>query len=275
MVYTVFYRLKCKRTGECMRHLIVLACLLAATPLLGYQATGIVTGRVINEEGTPLASGVVVTLLGFGDLSPHPGGVLALRDAPAGDHIVIARAAGRDTDVAFIQVQPGDSIDILLKLGATYVPFPGSDYPLPAESDLEAATAILPRLIDDPTVAAFIGKETSDAAPSDTLAVWVPWMTQADTLVFGGRPIMRVSRDCAECTPDLSYTIEGGGIYTAAARHLLVSVRTLHTGAKQLQYSLHMVQPGSEQMLQDGPLDAFVLTYARRPDEDWMDVTFR
>jgi hypothetical protein len=249
------------------RLFLTLMLLTASHGALGAQSlTGVVTGTVVDSSGTPAQQAIVLVSGGGGTLTDSTGRFV-FSEVPVGRAIITAEYIGHDRDVAFVDVLPGVSVDVSLQFGRRAIPFSGAEIDYPERPHLEAATALLPRVLQDRDVVEWLEGLPSESV--DSLVVWAPWMTGPNTVVHNGAAIFRVTRECGTCGVGFGHTVEGGRIYTVSRQHMDVGVRTLNTRAKQLEFSLAIAEPGERRLVHNPARAALFLVFVQSTDGSW------
>lgn len=250
----------------------LLACLLMPTSSIAQAGGGIITGRVIDGNGSPLR-GALITIHGIdsrGAVSDSAG-LFIIQNVPPGEHVVLARTIGFDVDAAFLDMRGGDSVEVRLQIDPTPLPIAGAGWPLPAAEELASATGLLAKALRHPAVTSFINRHSGDSFRRDSVVVWAPWITNGDGMFVRAGPVFRVVRHCARCATEYSATIEGGRVYRVTEAHVTVTVRATRTGTRQLEFYLGLAEPGDRILLQGGPGEnSLRVTCAQRPDGDWV-----
>jgi hypothetical protein len=256
---------------------VLLSLGLTAWPFLpatAQSSSAIVSGRVVDENEAPLKD-MLVGVLGLksvGALTDDEGRFL-IRSIPAGSHAIRAWSAGYEPDAVFLQLQQGDSVDVVLRLERTRIPFPGASVPIPGTSVLLAAARVLPQLLGDSAVTSLVQTHWPEMADGDTLPVLASWMESEDTLFLGQGPTFRVSRECVECVALLTQTLEGGGAYRAGARHVNVGVRAGGIGTLRVNFCIALVENGDFLLQNCGSLGGGrteAIMFMRRGPGDWV-----
>jgi hypothetical protein len=172
-----------------------------------------------------------------------------------------------------VSIQPGDSLFLTFRLKQTIIPISGSDAPLPDSSELELAGPLLPQLLREPPVLTLIAEHLALNVERDTLVVWVRWKPGVEDLVLRPNPAMRLVKECRDCVDRLSYTVEGGRLYTAGRPHLNVGIREGNS-THQLHFCATFAAPGDKVRWTCGgsPRKTVSVPYQREPDGSWRRV---
>jgi hypothetical protein len=113
--------------------------------------------------------------------------------------------------------------------------------PLPGKAELKDAEGLLARVVRDSVVAALVARRTSLNPVTDTLQVWVSWMTK-ESLIILGTPVMRLMNRCSQCVSRTFYGVEGGQAYTSGVPHLSIALHD--KGPYALQFCVRFVDRG-------------------------------
>ena len=236
--------------------------LAAFVPEALAQNGATLTGRVFADDTLePLAGALVqIRALGIGTLADSAGR-FELRGVPPGRHDVSAQLIGYHTDLQVVEVAGTERVAVEFFLVAQAIQVSGLPRPTPVESRL--AAPLVPQLLADPEVLRFIREHTRQ----DTVTVWMEWKPDADTLLLGSGPLLRVVRDCPECVAKTWQTIDASG-YEAAAGHALVGVDVARHRAA---YYVSTIRPGDAVKHHGGWQDtAIEVVYFRQADGGWV-----
>ena len=205
----------------------------------------------------------------LGGLTDHYGRFV-IDGVPAGEVVVIARGIGFDPSVAFVIMEPGQQVEIILETIPTRIPLSGVDHRLPASDMTEAGATLLPVLFDEETVTAVVDTFVQHTK-AKTARVWVPWAEVDTVKVLSNGQVIRLSQSCEGCSVGRIGTIEGEVLYTVGAPHLRIGLMTRGAQNHLLTFCIGAAMTGEHRYRNCAGLGVRV-TYSRRPDGSWQRV---
>jgi hypothetical protein len=186
----------------------------------------VITGRVVDEDQHPLIQAQVsLENSSIGTLTDDAGR-FRLTNVPPGRVRIQAVIIGHARGAAILEVQEGDSIEVVLELAPVKIYIPGSTIPLPGPEDISGATALLQTLLTDSIFLSSLHGNWPDVGTGDTIPVWTAWYDGKESPIIGRAPSLRVQKNCAECVGRSAATVEGGAAYFGKARHVNVGLRS-------------------------------------------------
>jgi len=233
----------------------------------------VIAGRVLDEQGRPIrgAQVYIETKPIIGSLTDSLGR-FAIAGVPPGTDRVLAQLIGYRLRVEPIQIQPGDSLELLFRMADALGGIAGSDVPLPQPNELRVAVDLIPRVLQDTAVSALLEKHRI-FSHEPALPVLVHWLTTEDTIVLPGNPELRVARQCRECVTRTFYNLEGGSMYTAGIRHINLGVRSY--GPDELHFCVNFYDPGEAAMRNCGAsFKSASVVYQRTSGGSWIRTRY-
>jgi hypothetical protein len=235
-------------------------------------STGTISGCVVDTNGAPVP-GTLISIVGSSPAAVSDSlGRFIIESVPEGSYVLASRNVGWDGDVAFVELAPGRTVHVTLHSGVTSVPLDGTDPPLPNRSDLEAATSVLPQLLEHVFVRRFAHEHFGRPSRRSSILVWAPWIVDEAAVQIRSVAGFRVVRDCARCATAHSYTLEGGRIYTVDEQHLAISVRSLNTGTRQLEFEVDVAESETRRLFSTPGRYSLRLIYAFTPEGTWIPL---